>query len=764
MAESEASLVLTDIDGRPRGRLRLWLVRERRDQAGRPPPIQFVEEGRICLVEASHYGYELADNDSELLAARLEPSELFEPDRVGASRGRLHTGNRAGFVVVVATEASGIRSSGVLEVASAKLRYDDQFRWMLRDITSDLAEAALARFGPTQGNYAAQEDGEPATLYQRFAFLRAILESDEYRQALGLVLSRPYTAWETARAERSTARGVRASHTMIRALAAPGPRRMLPRKMGVLTAVPRTVPDERLSPTLDNVPNRFIRGLLEDWRGLAQSVQEALEQEQRSHLARKSPAPAPVRRGMAETQSLVDELDVALSTPLFRSVSRLREVPVANQVLVRRPGYRELLRLHQQSQLAASLTWDGADLVFGAGQRDVATLYEYWVFLRLGEVVAEICGVSFDFAGLFKVSRTGLQLNLKKRRAQVVKGSVVRLGKPLHLSLWFNRPFPRAKGESWSRDMRPDLSLGIALAPDSPPQQTLWLHFDAKYRIESLREILGDDSEPADEETPAVPVPKALREDLLKMHAYRDAIRRTSGAYVVYPGDGGARSDESFLEFHELLPGLGAFGLRPTESGPVQGASGLRVFIDDVLDHVANDLTMRRRAGYWSDVVNGALPIPPRNTAPTTKAVGELAFLEMPPADHRVLLLQLDTAAVEWLEDDGLLVFRVDGPPNLPAAVFESGWVLGAGASGGLLLLELLSPKSMQPVPAASAATGESLAISGCSASTLLPSWVTAAGIATLLGEETFQSRSWAEVALALGTDGGLPRAGESVS
>jgi predicted component of viral defense system (DUF524 family) len=25
--------------------------------------------------------------------------------------------------------------------------------------------------------------------------------------------------------------------------------------------------------------------------------------------------------------------------------------------------------------------------------------------------------------------------------------------------------------------------------------------------------------------------------DLLKMHAYKDAIRRTGGAYVLYPGD-----------------------------------------------------------------------------------------------------------------------------------------------------------------------------------------------------------------------------------
>src|SRR5829696_8253469 len=30
---------------------------------------------------------------------------------------------------------------------------------------------------------------------------------------------------------------------------------------------------------------------------------------------------------------------------------------------------------------------------------------------------------------------------------------------------------------------------------------------------------------------------RSKREDLLKMHAYRDAIRRSAGAYVLYPGD-----------------------------------------------------------------------------------------------------------------------------------------------------------------------------------------------------------------------------------
>ena len=48
------------------------------------------------------------------------------------------------------------------------------------------------------------------------------------------------------------------------------------------------------------------------------------------------------------------------------------------------------------------------------------------------------------------------------------------------------------------------------------------------------------------------------------MHAYRDAIRRSAGAYVIYPGD---EERTPFMEHHEVLPGLGAFPLRPGATG-----------------------------------------------------------------------------------------------------------------------------------------------------------------------------------------------------
>ena len=67
-------------------------------------------------------------------------------------------------------------------------------------------------------------------------------------------------------------------------------------------------------------------------------------------------------------------------------------------------------------------------------------------------------------------------------------------------------------------------------------------------------------------------------QDLLKMHAYKDAIRRTSGAYVLYPGEG---KDEPFRGFHELIPGLGAFVINPNNDD--KDKEHLKVFIKKVI-------------------------------------------------------------------------------------------------------------------------------------------------------------------------------------
>src|SRR5690606_14040768 len=77
--------------------------------------------------------------------------------------------------------------------------------------------------------------------------------------------------------------------------------------------------------------------------------------------------------------------------------------------------------------------------------------------------------------------------------------------------------------------------------------------------------------------------------DVLKMHAYKDAIRRTGGAYILYPGS----VEKRFDGFHEVLPGLGAFTINPSKYNT--GISGLSTFLDQVIEHLVDRTTQRER-------------------------------------------------------------------------------------------------------------------------------------------------------------------------
>ena len=82
------------------------------------------------------------------------------------------------------------------------------------------------------------------------------------------------------------------------------------------------------------------------------------------------------------------QLDEALNQDLFKELGSLSRFPGDDQVLQRREGYRDVFRAYLEFELAAQLSWRGAESSYSAGQRDVATLYEYWAFIQLAQLVA----------------------------------------------------------------------------------------------------------------------------------------------------------------------------------------------------------------------------------------------------------------------------------------------------------------------------------------------------------------------------------------
>jgi len=274
--------------------------------------------------------------------------------------------------------------------------------------------------------------------------------------------------------------------------------------------------------------------------------------------------------------------------------------------------------------LAARLTWKGGENVYKGGKRDVATLYEYWLFFRLTNLLENIFDINAMKADdLIEETNDKLGLKLRQGKYLPLNGTFETESRKLHVQFSFNKTFGGDKeypeGGSWTRQMRPDYTLSIwpdGLSEMEAEHQELitHLHFDAKYKVDSLSKLFGQEDENLDKEKEEQNKGTYKRADLLKMHSYRDAIRRTAGAYILYPGGDGK---QDWRGFHEIVPGLGAFTLKPNRQN--DGSQDLREFLKDVIQHFLNRTSQREKYTYHTyrtfkdkadDHLNEPLPEP----------------------------------------------------------------------------------------------------------------------------------------------------------
>jgi len=603
----------------------------------------------VQLLEEAEYRYAFTPSANADVPIILEPRELFSPDtsdwRTGRLRPRLYTGT----LPVVVLSGDHELGRALFEVRSRKLDYLSQYQWMLEEIADSMAELVMERFAPTEQRFRVDESADAATLYARFAMLKWLFSGEAFEAAILQILSHPHRAWREEIEYRRPGQPIPMSARVAQRLSRPGPRVAYDSGLPY-PALPMHIAVPRTEETLDTPENRFIKFVLLRWQNFAQEVEQALLREADT---------APVQRGLREVQAVQERLNTILSAGLFREVGDLTFLPAGSQVLQKRAGYRDLYRAYLQFESAALLTWDGGEDVYGAGKRDVATLYEYWVFLQLAKVMERLCGKEFDLSQLIEVRPDGMGVTLRRGRSRRLKGQINRLGRTLRVELWFNRTFGHRIGNrgSWSRPMRPDYS--ILITPDTTygEPDEVWIHFDAKYRVESVTGLFGDDPVTEEDEARLMEDEQSAearrvfkRADLLKMHAYRDAIRRSAGAYVIYPGT----ERELLPRFHELLPGLGAFALRPTRDGQGTGLDGLVEFVDAVLTHVATQTTQHERLRYWlRESTRGNYHATEHPAVP---------FLTKPPADTIVLLGYVRSLEqLRWIHERRMYNMRTGG-------------------------------------------------------------------------------------------------------
>lgn len=523
--------------------------------------------------------------------------------------GLIETGTFCGSLLLEIVDGdlsigSTALASTELTVRSVKLNYRSEFRGMLTRISSELVGLLVDSRSSTKIPYVStfEEQDDKGWLQLQLEFLRAIIENPDFDAALYRITSFPHERLQLTREQVCPTRHRRWDATSVKALTSGMSKSSLPlshplRNISPIEAIASRIPSNKNILDCDTQENRFIKYIINDLRTFLTKVQNVFH---------KSDDRQTWGTSSQLCERLLNHVDGWLDHSFFRQVGVANSISTASPVLQRKGGYRELLRWWIQFRTTYAISWSGSDDVFKAGQRDVATLYEYWVFFELLDWFCKTCrnGVRPDIEELVDgLDEKSPSLKLKKRKELgPFTGSFNAGSRVLNAKLSYNRSFTvstqRHQSGSWTRRLHPDYTLSFWPADFTEIEAErlellVHIHFDAKYRVEDFFSLFGSAEDSLDDAPDDVTY---KRQDLLKMHAYRDAIKRSQGAYVIYPG--GNTDENIFRGFHEILPGLGAFGLSPNGDGSANGLNKLTSFLNDVLSHLATRSTAQERVSY----------------------------------------------------------------------------------------------------------------------------------------------------------------------
>ena len=642
-------------------------------------------EERLQLRERQKYFYHLhpapgAPDDLALMAQRGVNPLPFKPN-VG-EQGTIEPQDYCGLFPLTVVRRGDATckplARSAVEVRSLKLGSREHYRGMLAYIADRCAGLLLDCRSPTRLRLDALWRQNSRILEQQLEFLRHTLGSLAFRTAVNEVLRNPHRRLKDELEERHITRPFKHGRDVARQIASATRRVVVPEGHPLhphVKTLPACVRTRSRTDYLDTAENRFVKMVLVEFREFLANIS--------SHLIQKATEDnkPETRRLLAETGRLRGMLETELSRGFFPDVSLPSVLPLGSPVLQRKAGYRELFRFWLKFHAGAQLAWEGGSEIYEAGARNVATLYEYWLFFQLEALFRKrfSCTKPLD-AIVVNRKKVPPQLELKRGvelTTPIAGVSARSAGRRLNAEFHFNRKFQPRTGRdrpgSWTRGVQPDYTISIWPSEYTKQEAEanelmIHVHFDAKYRVEHAKELLGDaedDRTFAADSVQARPASAAKYADLLKMHAYRDAVRRTAGAYVLYPGNPG--DGQTYWGFHEVLPGLGAFAIRPDKEGKAEGISSLAEFLDKVIEHLANRTSARERVTYHVgesySTDEAEVPYSTLNLQESDNfGQGRRA---LPPAEHYILVAWYrDESQLEWTKRERIAILRLGIRPG----------------------------------------------------------------------------------------------------
>ena len=313
---------------------------------------------------------------------------------------------------------------------------------------------------------------------------------------------------------------------------------------GINNYLPKEVLLEEIVDSYDNNENRFIKYFIQLCLSIIERFQEKFKK-QKKLLNTKL---------ITNNEKYIGELKSILNNSFLKNVGDMKNIPMYSTVLTKRDGYRQFFKMYLGLKSIPINVFDENELEELIENKSLDVLYENFCFFTVAQLLSELYGGKLD-KKKYKVDKTEFSKTLKKKTNSNYFVFTTNGNLPT-VRLHYNKNY--GKTASYSKSYDPDISLEILDIYDQI--QAIYL-FDAKFKVLIYGITPIEDIENQIDNTGNIRTFNF--DDISKMHTYKDAIKLSRGAYILYPGD----QRKVYYE-DDMIPkieyqGVGAFGLRP---------------------------------------------------------------------------------------------------------------------------------------------------------------------------------------------------------
>jgi uncharacterized protein len=471
----------------------------------------FFENGVYQLVVWSKTGQELTFYHEHPLLRQAVSAMEFGTQSV--LMGNLQFQNEVGFTTFQILEDNKKLLEVTLEIFPSKLDYKYDYKKLLEEVNDEIYNLAYHFIRKTYLRASVKLEGKPS----RAEFYRLI--SEHFRQFTQAITRIEHQPHHTLQKTYEKARGdqLKKIDSTSRAYLRKRSNLFVEVDKGIKINSKILMPHEGLRSkkelTYDTLENRYIKWMMER---LVHKLTDLLGTVQNMNKFMVEADPDL----MEKISKMIIQLQAKIKNHFWSRIGKL-DRSVMSLVLQMAPGYRDAFQIFLT--VSKGLALQGK--LYQMSVKDVATLYEYWTFLKLGQILGrKYTLVSQD---IIQVNREGLFVNLEANRMakRVFKHPLT--NEEIVLT------YQKYEGKLPTIPQKPDTMLSIE---KKGKDYTFNYIFDAKYRIDYAQEGSYYKNR--------YKTPGPMEDDINTMHRYRDSIvaenngpfeRTAFGAYVLFP-------------------------------------------------------------------------------------------------------------------------------------------------------------------------------------------------------------------------------------